>query len=61
MNFGSNQVVVRVGVRGTMINPGNGISVAAVLRNASVRDTVAVEDYCVGVRSALRNGRGVFI
>ena len=55
-------MVVRVGVRGTMINPGNnGVSVAAVLRNASVRDTVGVEDYCVGVRSVLRNGRGVFI
>ena len=57
MNFGSNHVVVRrliwgdrVGVRGTMINPGNnGVGIVAALRNAGIRDIMG--------RSVMENSR----
>ena len=55
-----------MGVRGTMINPGNnGASsqdVAGIFRNAGGRDVaVGVRDCCVGVQSALKNSGVVCI
>ena len=49
-----------MGGREIIVNPGNnGVSfqgVLAVFRNAGIRDNMGVRDYCVRVRSALKNG-----